>query len=218
MSEEQKEPVKPEAPEGNAGAPSAATRRPFNWDAVAAVIAALVGLLAILVSAYEVRSIRQQTRAEIWPHITVGATGILPTYVVENGVSREDGGGLIAVNHGVGPAVVRRVEVLVNGKPVPDWSRLSKALGYPRGQPGATSMLNDTVISPGQEIYLIVVAGRKTWLRFERKVFREVVIRTCYCSTLGECWINTWKHAEPFKHTRPVGSCAKIPEEDEFNG
>jgi hypothetical protein len=47
---------------------------------------------------------------------------------------------------------------------------------------------------------------------------KEVVIRTCYCSTLGDCWIATWKHSEPLKRNQSVGSCAKIPEDDEFMG
>jgi hypothetical protein len=193
-------------------------RRRLNWDAVAAIIAALIGLLAILVSAYEVRSIRQQTQAQVWPHLTIGTTGILPDFMAKNGSSREDGGGLTAWNTGVGPAIVRRAEVLVNDEPESGWSQVATALGYPDGQPGPISELDGRVFSPGQRVYLIAVSGRKEWLRFKRKVSSKVTFRICYCSTLGDCWIVSMAHSEVSGRSRSVGSCAKIPQKDEFHG
>src|SRR5262245_57135936 len=56
------------------------TRR--NWDAYAAVIATLVGLLALVVSAFTAYVQRQQLRAQVWPHLTVatahGAMSLSP--------------------------------------------------------------------------------------------------------------------------------------------
>jgi hypothetical protein len=203
--------------ETEGGAGDGGSRRTANWDAIAAIVAALVGLLAIVVSAYTAWNTHQQTRAQVWPHISIAAIGLLPAGMVKNGASPDDGGALVARNDGVGPAIVRRVEVLVNGKPEPNWSHVLKALGYRPGQTkAAQSALNGEVFSPGQKIYLLSVAGNKNWLPFKRKLFQEVIIRTCYCSTLGDCWINTWNHSEPLKRNQSVGSCAKIPKADEF--
>lgn len=198
---------------------SSKLRRPINWEAVAAIVAALIGLLAIVGSAYTAWETRQQTRAQVWPHVEVLTAGILPAFMVKKGSSLGDGGGVIVTNSGVGPAIVGRVEVRVNGKPVPDWPHLFKALGYSHGQPGATSALNGSVLVPGQQNYWVAIAGREDWLQFKQKVFNQVVIRVCYSSTLGDLWITTMKHSVPLnKRTQSVGSCARIPERNEFNG
>ena len=40
-----------------------------DWDGLAAVIAAFVGLLALLVSGYTAYLQRQQVRAQVWPYL-----------------------------------------------------------------------------------------------------------------------------------------------------
>ena len=49
--------------------PSAPKR---NWDASAAVIAAFIGLLALLLSAYTAHLQRTQVRAQVWPALQAG--------------------------------------------------------------------------------------------------------------------------------------------------
>src|SRR5690625_4244636 len=126
MTGEKKEPDTSEPQTGRHEAPKAVARRPVNWDAVAAIIAALIGLVAILVAGYEVESVRQQTQAEVWPHINLGESDKLPTDVIENGRFTSHGGVVLAINSGVGPAIVRRAEVLVDNKPQPNWKQVFK--------------------------------------------------------------------------------------------
>jgi hypothetical protein len=96
-----------------------ALARPFprrrEWDGVAAVIAALVGLLALCVSGYTAWLQREQVRAQVWPYLETGISG-----------SKHE---LILVNKGVGPALIRSVKVYVDGKPQHDWDAVYASLG-----------------------------------------------------------------------------------------
>ena len=183
----------------------------FNWDAVAAIIAALIGLLALLVAGYTayiqhqgVRVEIQGVRAQVWPYITLSESDMLP-----NGVNNGAGGRLMAVNAGVGPAIIRSVQVLANGKAEPDWNHVAKAVGYHPKKPPTTefSTLNGTVLSPGKTINFLEIYGRKAWVKFRAKLFSDIVIRACYCSTLGQCWESTLNFHAPVRQAQSVGSC-----------
>ncbi|MGH8155426.1 MAG: hypothetical protein ACREP0_09375 [Rhodanobacteraceae bacterium] len=50
----------------------AATKRGIRWDAMAAIIASLVGLLALIVAGYTAYIQRQQVRAQVWPYLQMG--------------------------------------------------------------------------------------------------------------------------------------------------
>src|SRR3954467_8259149 len=86
-----------------------------NWDGVAAVIAAFVGLLALCVSGYTAYLQRQQVRAQVWPYL-------------ESGISSSKRS-VTLFNKGVGPAIIGSVHVLVDGKPQRNWPAVFRALG-----------------------------------------------------------------------------------------
>ena len=179
-----------------------------NWDAVAAIIAALIGLLALLVGGYTAYIQRQgvQTeitgvRAQVWPYLEIGDSGTGP-----NDVSKETGGELIAVNAGVGPAIVRSVEILVNGKAEPDWIHVFKAASV---QPSnfSFSTLNKSVVSPGNTLDFLRINCQNDWSEFKAKLFSSIVIRVCYCSTLGHCWDSTLNFKTPIRQGQSVNAC-----------
>lgn len=209
-----------DTPQNRNGSSKDAQKRSIDWDRVTGVSAVIIGVIAILISAYTAFSTRQQTYAQVWPHVEVGATGLLPTFMRQKATIPNGGGGLFAVNNGVGPAIIRSVEVSVDGRPVPDWNHVFEAIGYTDRPPQtATSALNGRVFSPTQKIYLVATVGRKNWLHLKQKLFARVTIRTCYCSVLGDCWIHTMKPSlARDQRTRSVASCAKIPKEDKFHG
>lgn len=189
-------------------------QREMNWDAAAAIIAALIGLLAVVVAGYTAHVQRQQVRAEVWPYLQLGESDFLPS---DNAASSH--GGLLAVlNKGVGPASVRSVQVWVDGKPQPDWEHVFTALGY-RSEPKYTSSSFDhTVLSPGERLNVFQVLGHDAWTRFKRKLVNDMVIRACYCSTLGDCWQSTLNMREPSQQGQPVESCASTSGIVRFDG
>jgi hypothetical protein len=80
------------------------TRRASRYDAV---IATLVGLCALCVSAYTAYVQRQQVRAAVWPILEFDSS---------NGPIH-----FTLANKGVGPAIIRHVTVMVDGQPVRNW-------------------------------------------------------------------------------------------------
>lgn len=104
--------------------PAVGERRQIKWDAVAAIIASLIGFLALLVAAYTAYVQRytadiqrEQVRAQVWPYLIPGNSDLTQSLVVNN--------------KGNGPAIVRSVQVLINGKPQPDWNHVLDSLGLP---------------------------------------------------------------------------------------
>ena len=80
-------------------------RRPRrHWDAYAAIIATLIGLLALLVSGYTAYVRRQQLRAQVWPYLTVSSSNVPPSV------------GYHVINSGTGPARVIAVRVTVDDR------------------------------------------------------------------------------------------------------
>jgi hypothetical protein len=150
------------------------------------IIATIVGVSALFVSAYTAYVQRQQVRAAVWP-ILAFSTGNEPVirFTLDN--------------KGVGPAIIRHVVVTVDGQPARDWSDvLQKLLG-----PGMHRMTHTTlsghVLAAHESMEVLVPHDdEKHPLAFEKggPLFDaldtgrgRIAIDICYCSTLGECWI-----------------------------
>lgn len=166
-----------------------------DWNALAAVIAALIGLLALCVSGYTAWLQRQQVRAEVWPYLQ---TGISP--------SRQD---VSLSNKGVGPATVKRVKMFVDGKAVHDWSHAFDALGLADLRNMPYSTINSIVISPGESIRQLGFRDTGAFARFYAQ-YPRIELSICYCSALDECWIYNQGEASIEQRRRPVAACPAI--------
>ena len=105
------------------------------WHAVSAGIAALIGLLALLVSGYTAWLQRQQVRAQVWPRLLLMSSDTQQEWLV--------------MNKGVGPALVRSARVRFDGAVQRDWTALAGALKLSPGE-YVQSTVNGTVLSGGQ--------------------------------------------------------------------
>jgi hypothetical protein len=144
-----------------------------NWAAYSAVIATLVGLLALVVSAYTAMLQQQQVRAQVWPRLQLMSSGSLQEVLV--------------MNKGVGPAVIESVRVHVDGVAQRDWKMLEKTLGVTPAE-YVQSTVNGTVISGGERYVMANFPERQVWERV-RPQLQRMHRRMCYCSTLQECWV-----------------------------
>jgi hypothetical protein len=172
--------------------PSAIPHRRREWDGVAAVIAAFVGLLALCVSGYTAYIQRQQVRAQVWPYLEPGLSG-----------SKRE---VILFNKGVGPAIVRSVQIYVDGKPQRNWDRVYAALGLKLAQRPPYSTINNIVISPNDHIDQVVFQNVDDFNLYSKQVDR-VEKRLCYCSTLNECWMHDEREKDPSRIYREVATC-----------
>jgi hypothetical protein len=173
-----------------------------NWDGLAALIAASIGVFALLVSGYTAYIQRQQVRAQVWPFLLVAYA---------------DGEhSLIVLNKGVGPALVHGVELLVDDKPQRDWKQVVGALGLPDNYAYEQSTISSNVLSAGERIAVIRIPDAMQYQDFSHAMRKRVKVNICYCSTLGDCWLHADVEQRD-QRDRPVDACPALPEERKFN-
>ena len=188
-------------------------RREIKWDAVAAIIASLVGFLALLVAGYTAYVERytaeiqnKQVQAQVWPWLEAG--------------NYDDKHSIEVVNKGVGPAIVRNAQIFVDGKPQRDWHHVLEALGTV-SQGFSQMTLNPNVLAPGEKVAVIRFKDKDDYARFRAAAVAHLtLINICYCSTLGDCWRYSDRHLVGFKSlarlVTPVAQCPKLPRDSVF--
>lgn len=186
-----------------AAAPACKPRR--NWDALAAVIASLIGLVAVAVSGYtayvqreQLRAQGEQLRAQVWPHLQLS-------------YSNTGSVGMFVTNQGTGPAQRIVLRVAVDGMPVARWADVKKAAGYSPGEGVIISQINSTVIPAGKEIAIVRPDDRERSLSKFRELLpggkHAVEVTLCYCSVLDECWAAGASLLLESTVPSPLGSC-----------
>lgn len=103
-------------------------------------------------------------------------------------------------NHGNGPARIKSLQVLLDGKPVASPSKLLAACCMEKGKAVAqyeSQLFNvdGTVLAQRESQTLFSLAPRdETARRINRKLsaaIPRIEIRSCYCSVFDECWIGS---------------------------
>lgn len=186
-------------------APAGKPRR--DWDALAAVIASFIGLLALVVAAYTAYVQREQLRAQVWPRLEIDEVNFdaeLSWHVI---------------NQGTGPARVIAMRVAVDGgAPVTTWDGVKKAAGYTDEERTVTSWISAAVLPAGKDVAIIRSADDPQ----SRTRFRELLpggkhrlrVTICYCSVLDDCWVAT-DSARPSIEPAPSDKCP-IPDGERF--
>ncbi len=190
-------------------------RREVKWDAVAAIIASLVGFLALLIAGYTAYVERytaniqlKQVQAQVWPYMIVGNNDLAQSLVVDN--------------KGMGPAIVRSVQVRIDGKPQPDWNQVLATLGMPPHHFIQTTV-NQYVLSPGEQLQIIRFPDKDLWQHFHDAASNRMSVDICYCSTLDECWVSSNGNViGPASmalqlRVKQVGQCPRLSPSDVFN-
>jgi len=177
-------------------------RKVRNWNAFAAIVASLIGLMALVVSGYTAYVQRQQVRAQVWPYLMVGYADIEHARIV--------------FNKGVGPALVRSVQVFVDGKPQPDWKHVMSALGLSDKISYQQSTLASNVLSANEKLEIFVVGDEGDYKAFRGQSIGRASTRICYCSTLEDCWMYD-DHRQPDEpRTQPIDRCPELPSGQAF--
>ena len=156
-------------------------RRASRYDAV---IATLVGLCALCVSAYTAHVQRQQVRAAVWPILQFDS---------RNGPIQ-----FTLANKGVGPAIIKHVIVKVDDQPVKNWAEVLEKILEPGYHPGEESDMSNRVFAAGESTNVFTPhddaqnpipfdKSNPLWAKLNTGRSR-VTVEICYCSTLGECW------------------------------
>src|SRR5207237_7756080 len=158
------------------------TRRASRYDAV---IATLVGLCALCVSAYTAYVQRQQVRAAVWPILEFDSSNTPDIHFT-------------LANKGVGPAIIRHVIVKVDGQPVRNWKEALERILGPGEHLLSESDMRGHVLAAGESMTVFTPRdaennllnfdkSNRLWVKMNKDRGR-VAVEICYSSTLGECW------------------------------
>ncbi|MDX1396298.1 MAG: hypothetical protein R3195_18095 [Gemmatimonadota bacterium] len=154
-------------------------KRRIDPGMIVAFAALVVSICAVVLSFNEVRLVRSQTEASVWPHLRTG--------VNVNYTSDGDTYVLRVTNSGVGPARIRSFRVLLDGEPVHTWTEVKEAL---TGDPEVSvyNTVNGHVLPAGEEIRAFAEFDAET-IRTLSSEWNRVAFVYCYCSVLDNCWV-----------------------------
>lgn len=77
-----------------------------------ALMASFISVCALGVSWYQAKLARQQQLASVWPYVSINGYG--------SANSERQVWGIKVMNNGLGPAIIERVEMQLDGKPMPN--------------------------------------------------------------------------------------------------
>jgi hypothetical protein len=152
----------------------------FRIDLIIAVCALLVSSMATAASVWQSRVVAQQLASQIWPYVA------FQTGYHKNAVT------LTISNEGLGPARVRWIRVLIDGKPQRTLVQAMQTLSSGKKVDIAGSFSD---VSPG---HVIRVGGAIELFRITSpaavalivKNYQRLRIEACYCPIIdGNCWI-----------------------------
>ncbi len=140
-------------------------------------IAFFVSVTTLGVYLYQARMMRAQQHVSVWPF-------------VESYYSNVEDYRIAVKNKGVGPAIIRKVEMSLDGKPLADNPALVEAvLGRGAKLEYQNSTLDGRVLAPGEEVVLFRIPDLKEALPFQAKQHEHHFdLKITYCSIYGDCW------------------------------
>jgi hypothetical protein len=181
-----------------------------RWiDLTIALTAIVLSLISLAVAIGNARTQEKMVAAATWPLLQFGTTNVSAGEPVIR---------LTVSNTGVGPALLRSVEIRYGGKTFDKapfllaaccgWSRdVNEAVKAEGGRGGMiTSRLDNVILAPGADLDFLEIrrtdANAAVWDRLDQERF-ELEFEACYCSVFEECWRSDLQSLEP----EPVRSC-----------
>jgi hypothetical protein len=167
-------------------------------DRIMSVSAIVAAIAAVLVAAYEARINREYQRISVWPRLQQS-----------NSLTAGEPYLRTVTNVGVGPALIRSVEVSVDGVLCRTWREVGQALiGKPMPGSVSTTFRAGAVLLPDKPITVLKLPpgeeARKFW---EEAQGRRLSIRICYSSLFDEFWLS-----DSFEdHPKAVTECRSDP-------
>ena len=153
----------------------------INTNALVAGSAFIVSVCALFISVQEVRIMRTQQKATMYPYITLGWT------------YNAQGFGVELKNSGNGLAKVNSYKVFNDSIYFREWmdvltSYMPEATTIDYGNISTSGNIRDLIISPGETKRLIFVQWNEESRILQPKL-EDLKISICYQSLLGDHWI-----------------------------
>ncbi|QPC98521.1 hypothetical protein [Qipengyuania soli] len=158
---------------------------------------AMIISVAVAYFAFEqAEATKKMQIAEVWPRVTYSTSNM-----DEEGESDIK---LALLNKGVGPAIVRGMQVSYKGKSYVDFRSILAdcCSGDAQNLSIGIGTVNGEVIRPGEEMMFAVLPrseqNSEAWERFNSERF-QLEIATCYCSVFDACWVDDGTSNEPLE-------------------
>lgn len=154
----------------------------FNTNAVVTTTALILSACALYLSVQEVRIMRQQQKATMFPYLT-----ITKTYNAE-------GYGIVIKNSGNGLAKINSYQVYNDSIYFRDWFDVLQTLSpdskIDYSMINTVGSIQNEMITPNEKLNLIFLRWNDETRLFE-KYLSSLNIRICYSSLLEENWVVT---------------------------
>ncbi|GEM_PF-2664341 len=152
----------------------------FNWERIVSILALILSIVAILISAVEVSTARSSAKASVWPHLSITAKSDAESFSIE------------IDNKGVGPALVQNLEMSLDGQLVTDIeTAIIDTLGvdddFQFSSDNYTD-INDRVLGTGEKQRLLSMSLATFSRDSITSWATKFDIQACYCSIQDDCW------------------------------
>jgi len=172
-------------------------RRRWDADLVTSIVAVIIGVFAVGTSLYTALIMREQLRAQVWPAVEIASADVT-------------GFKVLVINNGVGPAIIKRVQIFAAGKPMHSWAEVFAQFGEDRNKV-IFSTISTAILPANSKIEALVINDDALAKRLVPHL-AALDNRLCYCSVLGECWQIDSHGKSPTGD--PVDSCGKSDKDD----
>jgi len=165
-------------------------------EMLVALSAVVLGLCALIVSVVQVQIMREEQHAAVWPRIQMARS-----YSSGRNI------GIIVVNPGIGPAVIKDVRASIDGEPVTSWGSVLQAL-VPDEPPRdlVLSSISGRIIPAGEVVQTLFSADPTIADGLAEQLHR-LDLRICYCSVYDECWWVSDAFGDESPEPEPAGFC-----------
>lgn len=169
----------------------------LRFETVGSIMAIVVGVAALFISWDQGKVMREEVRASVWPALQVDG------FVSTSGEAMSMG--LNIQNAGVGPALIRTIQLRYRGELVRDLDELTAL--FPDGADRSTNTLSGRILAAGDRVrpfeFRFPVEDDPDAVAVMAQVANDWAVDVCYCSALDECWISSQTTSAP----TPVRAC-----------
>ena len=174
------------------------------WQTALSLVGVFIAVVALYAALAESDAARKQTAAAVWPFVQLTVHDHLSEGHAEFRIS--------LTNAGVGPARMRAMRVLLQGKPLRDWHHAMELVGETGTHRLGQSFVSRRVLIPGETINMVETTDRVLVEKFLGTLAQPGnSITYCYCSIFDACWV--LDSEKDLQSPEPVEQCPEFGEE-----
>lgn len=151
--------------------------RRINPSSAVTFLAIFTSFCALGVSVYQSIILRNQQYAAVWPYIEPSIFYTNHSFTLE------------IENKGTGPAIIKDVQLTLDGKPAGDYKQfLTDLLGNGKFYSLSITSIENSVLAVQEEVTMLNAEFPDSITIQQSDFPSRTSIKICYCSIFGDCW------------------------------